>query len=112
MPLWVLESLGWVRTGLQAKGSMVYVMGPETQIPLWRPGQSRQLSPKKGLGPGENPGWPVVHGAWPEKVGVMKMQEKSPWTQRPPATPGDPSPAAELYEAAGEQRPPGGTETT
>lgn len=60
MPLWVLESLGWVRTGLQAKGSMVYVMGPETQIPLWRPGQSRQLSPKKGVGPGENPGWPVV----------------------------------------------------
>ena len=27
---------------------MVYVMRPETQIPLWRPGQSCRLSPKKG----------------------------------------------------------------
>ena len=52
-PLWVLESLGWVRTGPQARGSMVYVMRPETQIPLGRPGQSCWLSPKKGLGPDE-----------------------------------------------------------
>ena len=104
MPLWVLESLGWVRTGPQARGSMVYVMRPEAQIPLGRPGQSCWLSPKKGLGPDENPGWPVVMVHGTERVGVMKMQEKSPRTQKTPVTPA--SPAAELHEAAGEQRAP------
>lgn len=57
---------------------MVYVMRPETQIPLWRPGQSCRLSPKKGLGPDENPGWPVVMVHGTEGVGVTKVQEKSP----------------------------------
>lgn len=57
---------------------MVYVMRPETQIRLWRPGQSCQLSPKKGLGPDENPGWPVVTVHGTEGVEVTKVQKKSP----------------------------------
>lgn len=60
--------------------------------------------PKKGLGPDENPGWPVVMVHGTERVGVMKMQEKSPWTQKTLATPA--SPAAELHKAAREQRAP------
>ena len=78
MPLWVLESLEWVRTGPQPRGSVIYVMGPETQISSWRPGKSHRLSPKKGRGPDENSGWPVVMVHGTEGVGVTKVQEKSP----------------------------------
>ena len=77
MPLWVLESLEWVRTGPQPRGSVIYVMGPETQISSWRPGKSHRLSPKKGRGPDENSGWPVVMVHGQRKWGWLGWRRKA-----------------------------------
>ena len=50
MPLWVLESLEWVGTDPQPRGSMIYVMGPETQILSGETRPEPPTEPKEGMG--------------------------------------------------------------
>ena len=60
--------------------------------------QEPPTEPKEGKGSWWEFGLASGHGAWTEKVGVIRMEEKSLWTQRTPATYGDSSPVEKLCE--------------